>query len=129
MKRAALSWRADHERYLQAHGRESVSKDTVRYTEDCRATRFSLLWQRRVRLAIGKEAKIDYTMRRRVGAFRGSSLVERETYTATAVCLETSTLFVIKKEALNKTFLKHPESGTIFYRRLAGAVVQRLIST
>jgi len=108
---------------------ESLSKDTVLYTEEDRATRFYILWEGRVRLAIGKEAKIDYTVSGRGEAFGWSSLVDRDTYTATAVCVEPTTLFIVEKEALNKIFLKHPESGMVFYRRLAGAVVQRLIST
>jgi CRP-like cAMP-binding protein len=108
---------------------KSLPKDTVLYTENDRAERFYILWEGRVRLAIGKGAKIDYTVSGQGEAFGWSSLVGREVYTATAVCVEPTALFIIEKEALNKIFEKYPASGMIFYRRLTGAVVQRLVAT
>ena len=60
-------------------------------------------------------------------AFGWSSLVDRDTYTASAECLEPTRLIKIDKESLETIFRKDPMSGLIFYKRLAGIIGQRLV--
>lgn len=106
---------------------ESYNPGSVIYTERDRADYFYILWEGRVRLSIGKEAEIDYTVSRRGESFGWSSLVDRERYTARAEALEPTKIYKIDKNQLNEIFRKMPEVGALFYKRLAGAVVQRLI--
>jgi hypothetical protein len=48
-------------------------------------------------------------------------------YTATAECASPSKIMKVNNESLYKIFEKDTASGMMFYKRLAGAVVQRLI--
>jgi len=105
----------------------SCKRGDVLYRENDPANTFYLLWEGMIRLAIGEEAEIDYTVSRRGEAFGWSSLVGRETYTARAECVAPSKVYAIPKDKLDKLFAKNPESGMKFYKSLAAAVIQRLV--
>jgi CRP-like cAMP-binding protein len=106
---------------------EAHAKGDVIYTEKDRANHFYILWDGRVRLSLGKEGEIDYTVNRRGEVFGWSSLVGRDFYSAKAQCVSSVKVMKINKDQLNEVFKKHPAGGVIFFRRLAGAVVQRLL--
>lgn len=106
---------------------ESLQKGDVIYTDKDKAGHFYILWDGRVRLSIGKEAEIDYTVNRRGEVFGWSSLVGRDFYTATAECVSPGKAMKINKDKLNEVFKKHPAAGMIFFKQLAAAVVQRLV--
>ena len=61
-------------------------------------------------------------------AFGWSSLVGRDTFSATVECFEDGTLYKIDKEKLYHIMKMHPNIGVRFYRRLAGMVGGRVIS-
>jgi CRP-like cAMP-binding protein len=106
---------------------QSFKSGTVLFTKQDQANTFYILWEGRVRLAIGTQGKIDYTASKRGEAFGWSSLVGRETYTATAECVAPTKLFTVAKDELAKLFEKLPRDGMLFYQRLAAAIVQRLL--
>ena len=106
---------------------EFYNKGDMVYTQRDRANNFYILWEGRVRLCIGDEAEIDYTVSNRGEAFGWSGLVDRECYTSRAECVAQSKVYKIDKEKLCKLFEKHPDVGMLFYKRLAGAVVDRLV--
>jgi CRP-like cAMP-binding protein len=106
---------------------ESCDKGSVLFTPKHPANNFFILFDGRVRLAMGDEAEIDYMVSKRGEVFGWSGLVDREFYYARAECVEPSKVYKIDKEQLNRIFAKYPTSGMIFHRRLAGAVVQRLL--
>ncbi len=91
------------------------------------AENFYILVGGMVRLFIGKKSEISYTVNVEGEAFGWTGLVDRLVYTATAECAAPSTIMKIENRNLNKIFDKDPASGMMFYKRLAGAVVQRLI--
>jgi len=88
---------------------------------------FYLVAEGRVRLSIGTEGEIDYTASHAGEAFGWTGMVDRPTYVATAECLTPCTLVRIDKGKLNAVLEKDPQGGMLFFKRLAGAVVQRLI--
>jgi CRP/FNR family transcriptional regulator, cyclic AMP receptor protein len=106
---------------------ESHQKGDVIYTEKSPANHFYILWEGRVRLSIGTEAEIDYTVNKRGEVFGWSSIVGRDSYTAKAECVSPCKVWKINKDKLNEVFKKYPHGGVIFFKRLAGAVVQRLV--
>lgn len=106
---------------------EFYDKGVVVYDQNQVADHFFILWSGRVRLAIGVEAEIDYTVSRRGEVFGWSSLVDRDHYSASAECAERSKVYRIDKEKLEAVFEKYPVSGKVFYKRLAGAILQRLL--
>jgi len=105
----------------------SCPKGEVLYTEADRAENFFLLWEGRIRLAIGTEAQIDYTVSRRGEVFGWSSLVDRPNYTARAECMEPSKVYKISKTSILDYFAKNPAPGMKFFRALAAAALQRLV--
>jgi len=91
------------------------------------ARHFYILVDGRVRLFIGTKAEISYTVCNPGEAFGWSGMVDRPLYTATAECSTRTKVMKIDNESLNKIFEKDTASGMMFFKRLAGAVVQRLI--
>jgi len=108
---------------------ESYEKGTFLFKESDSANFFYVLEEGRVRLSFGERGHIDNTLSEPGEAFGWSSLVERDTYTASAECLAQCKLIKIEREKLNKIFEKHLADGILFFKRLAGVVGQRLINS
>jgi CRP-like cAMP-binding protein len=106
---------------------DTYDKGSVLFTPKHRADYFFILWEGRVRLAMGDEAEIDYTVSRRGEVFGWSGLVDREFYYAHAECVEPSKVYKIDTAQLAAVFEKYSASGMLFHKHLAGAVVQRLL--
>jgi CRP-like cAMP-binding protein len=56
-----------------------------------------------------------------------SSLVGRKTYSATVQCAETSRLYKINKNKLDRILMQYLRTGLHFYKKLAGLVGERVI--
>lgn len=106
---------------------ESHDKGSVLFKAGEPATSFYLIVEGSVTLAIGTEGEIDYTANRPGEAFGWTGLVDRPTYVATATCTTPCKLIKIENEKINQVLAKDPASSAGFFKRLAGAVVQRLI--
>jgi CRP/FNR family transcriptional regulator, cyclic AMP receptor protein len=106
---------------------ETLRAGDIIYTPRDPADNLYILWDGRIRLCIGDEAEIDYTVSKRGEAFGWSGLVDRECYTMRAECLAQSKVFKIDRGKLRSFFDKRPEIGMLFYKRLAGAVINRLV--
>jgi CRP-like cAMP-binding protein len=106
---------------------ESHEKGSLVFKAGTPANHFYILVDGRVRVSIGTEAEIDYTVNLPGEAFGWTGMVDRPVYVASAECVAPSKVVKIQKESLNKIFEKHPQMGMMFFKRLAGAVVQRLI--
>jgi CRP-like cAMP-binding protein len=106
---------------------ESHEKGSLVFAAGAPSNHFYILVDGRVRLSIGTEAEIDYTVSSPGEAFGWTGMVDRAVYVASAECVVPSKVAKIEKASLNKIFEKYPEMGMMFFKRLAGAVVQRLI--
>jgi CRP/FNR family cyclic AMP-dependent transcriptional regulator len=106
---------------------ESHEPDRFIFEAGAPARHFYILIQGSVRLSIGTTSEITYTVSIPGEAFGWTGLVDRPTYTATAKCVFHSKVMKIDNEKLSKIFEKDTASGMIFFKQLAGAVVQRLI--
>lgn len=91
------------------------------------STSFYLIVEGTVVLSIGAAGGIDYTANRPGEAFGWTGMVDRPAYVATAECVTPTKVIRISKEGLNRILERDTASGMIFFKRLAGAVVQRLI--
>ena len=107
---------------------ESCSDGDILFKQGDPANNFYLLEQGEIRLSIGEEGHINFTMSPG-DAFGWSSLVDREAYTATAECKLPSKVIKIETDKLAKIFEKYPTTGLIFFKRLAGVIGERLIRT
>lgn len=106
---------------------ESYQPGTLVFEAGAPAHNFYILVEGMVRLFIGTKAEISYTVNIPGEAFGWTGLVDRPVYTATAECGTPSKVMKIENESLDKIFQKDTASGMMFFKRLAGAVVQRLI--
>ena len=107
---------------------ESHSIGDILFKQGDPAHTFYLLEQGEIRLSIGGEGRISFTMSPG-DAFGWSSLAGRDVYTATAECKLPSKLIKIETEKLDKIFEKYPATGLIFYKRLSGVIGERLTRT
>jgi CRP-like cAMP-binding protein len=108
---------------------ETFAQGSMIFTERTRADNFYILWEGSVRLTVGEEAEIDYSVSRRGEVFGWSSMLDRECYSARAEAMAPTRAFRIGKEQLDHIFERHPDAGMIFMKRLGGAVAQRLVDT
>lgn len=106
---------------------ESYEKGSLVFRAGDPARSFFLIVDGRVRLSIGAEGEIDYTASRPGEAFGWTGMVDRPTYVASAECLTPCKLVRIDRERLNAVLQSDPQTGMLFFKRLAGAVVQRLV--
>lgn len=106
---------------------ESHGPGTFIFEAGAPARHFYILIEGRVRLSIGTKSEITYTVSTPGEAFGWTGLVDRPTYTATANCVFHSKVMKIDNEKLSKILENDTASGMIFFKRLAEAVVQRLI--
>lgn len=106
---------------------ESYQRGSLVFKAGDPADSFYLIADGTVTLSIGTAGEIDYTANRPGEAFGWTGLVDRPAYVATAECATACKLVKIEKSKLNEILDKDAESGKIFFKRLAGSVVQRLI--
>jgi CRP-like cAMP-binding protein len=99
----------------------------VVFQEGDPADYFYTLIEGRVRLFAGHPPREVYTIDQAGEAFGWSSLVERNYYSATAECLEPTRCSRLERKKLETLLQNHPESGLVFYKKLAGILGHRLV--
>ena len=117
---------------------EGVQKQLVEESHDAGEFLFRLgepaeylyiLVEGRVRLSIGEKGHIALVASGTGDAFGWSSLLENNTYTASAECLVRSRVTKIARKKLAEFFEQDPATGLQFYKRLAELIAQRLLDT
>lgn len=108
---------------------EFYGKGSFIFKETYLAEHFYILEEGRVRLTVGEEGRITHLVSNPGETFGWSSLVGRDTYTASAECLAPSKVIKLEKNQLNRVFESDPSSGMLFFKRLAGIIGERLMRT
>ena len=108
---------------------EFYAKGSFIFKDRYLAEHFYILEEGKIRLSVGEKGRITHLVSNPGETFGWSSLVGRETYTASAECLAPSKVIKIEKENLNRVFENDPASGLLFFRRLAGIIGERLMGT
>jgi len=85
-----------------------------------------ILLEGRVRLSVGQHGDVALVVRNPGDCFGWSSLVDRETYTASAECIAHTKLTKIRSDALAHIFEHDTASGMVFYKKLARMIGNRL---
>ncbi len=106
--------------------KKEYEEGAVLFNEGDEAAYFYVLLKGRIKLSPGEGDYLIYVVNKPGEAFGWSSLVDRDTYTAMAQCLAPTKIIRIQRKALRSIIDKDPESGVIFYRRVAGLIGQRL---
>ncbi|MBI9076967.1 MAG: cyclic nucleotide-binding domain-containing protein [Desulfatibacillum sp.] len=115
------------ERVMYVASKEHLQGDRVIFRQGDPASRAYFLIRGTVRLTIGEEGRLVYTVKK-PGEFIGwSSLTGGDVYSATATTVGNTRLLSISREDLYEAMEKYPASGMIIYERLAAILGTRLI--
>ncbi len=108
---------------------EFHEEGTVLFERGESANDLYILDQGSVELTIGEDAHVTYVVNKPGEAFGWSSLVNHHVYTASAVCSSPVELARIQSEKLNEIFQRNPESGLMFFKRLAEIISKRVATS
>jgi CRP-like cAMP-binding protein len=109
--------------------KESFTEGDVLFAEGDDARHFYILLKGRVRLGTRETGQVVHTVSRPGEAFGWSSLVGRAVYSASAQCVIPTKLIKIDRDHFQVILEKDPGNGLVFFKRLAGALGERLISS
>lgn len=98
----------------------------VLFKEGKSAQHFYILIKGSVRLSMGDSSV--YTVSHGGEALGWSALAGRYIYTATATCLEPSTLIAFDRDDLDGIMMKDPVNAALFYKNLSLTLGNRLVS-
>jgi CRP-like cAMP-binding protein len=107
----------------------SHEKGDVLFREKDQARYFYVLLNGRVKLGVGETDAAVYDVRQNGEAFGWSSLIGRDVYSASAECLEPTTLLKTDSVKLWKILEIDPANGVIFFKQLAATLGNRLIDS
>lgn len=109
-----------------AMARESFEPGAYIFRSGDPSEHLYILVEGRVRLSVGPDGLVAFVVHNPGDAFGWSSLVDRETYTASAECLGTTVVGKLPRGALAEILDQEAATGLVFYRRLARLMAQRL---
>ena len=130
LKQSDIFWGTDKEfmkQIMDISIRESHKQGDFLFREGDQADSFYTLIKGRIRLSIGETGQTVYAVSHAGEAFGWSSLIGRDVYTASAECIESTTLMKIENEKLLKILKDDPSNGLILFKQLAGTLGNRLL--
>lgn len=88
-----------------------------------------LLLSGRVRLRLGEGGHVAHEVSRPGTTFGWDSLAGRETYSATAECVDSVTVLKLDREDFERLAAEDPKNAMIYYKRLAELLGSRLVES
>jgi CRP-like cAMP-binding protein len=132
VKQGELFWGLGHDFVKSVMDKfEKVTADPGEYLfiEGDPAVHFYTLINGRIKLKAGPAGRTVFIINHAGESFGWSSLVDRETYSASAVCSEAALVTKIDRDEFWKICTKYPSDGLVFMKRLAGLLGQRLLKS
>ena len=117
------------QRILESAREESYAPRDFIFRQGEPARHFFILGEGRVRLSLGQGELLAYVASDPGDLIGWSSLVENETYTASAECLVPVKVLRIEKQRLDEILLQDPVSGMAFFKNLAALIGRRLVKS
>jgi len=130
IKQADLFWSLGHEfvkKVMDKVGKESFDKGHFIFSEGDPAIYFYTLIKGHVKLRVGKTGLSVFTVNHAGDSFGWSSLVARDVYSASAECMEPTSVIKVDREVLEEIISEYPDDGLVFMKRLAALLGQRLL--
>ena len=93
------------------------------------ANSFYILLKGRIKLSLGKTGHIIYVVNNAGEAFGWSSLIGRESFSASAECMAESKLLIWDRDKLQQILEKDPTHSHLLYKRLAQLLGNRLLQS
>ena len=106
---------------------ESYEQGDLLFQQGDPANQFYILLKGRIKLTLGETGQSVYIVSHAGEAFGWSSLIGRETYTASAECMTPAKLLRFDQEKVLKILEEDPANGLVFFKRLAGILGNRLL--
>lgn len=88
---------------------------------------FYILINGKVQLSLGDSGHVVYTSSNVGETFGWSSLIGRDTYSASALCMQPTDLLKIERIRLQNLLEKDKDNGYLFFKKLARALGKRLL--
>lgn len=132
IKQADLFWGMDTDfisGLMDVSSKETHDNGSVLFSEGNPANRFYVMLRGRVRVDIGEDQLISYTVGHAGEAFGWSGLLERERFASSATCLEPTILLSFDVNDIQRLCEDNPVNGMILYKKLAGILGDRLITS
>ena len=93
------------------------------------ANAFYILLKGRIKLSLGETGHVVYIVNNAGEAFGWSSLIGRESFSASAECMTQTKLLKLDKDQLQKILEKDPANSLILFKCLAEILGNRLLQT
>ncbi len=116
------------QRILESARKESYPQGDFIFRQGHPALHFFILAEGRVRLSQGRQELLAYVASDPGELIGWSSLVENETYTASAECLVPVKVLRIEQKQLDEILHQDPASGMIIFKHLAKLIGRRLVN-
>ena len=112
---------------LETAVEESYARGDFLFHQGDQAGHFYVLMEGRVRISVGAQNLLAHVASDPGDVIGWSSLMENNSYTATAECLGPVKVLKIANVQLDQILQADPASGMIFFRQLAVLVGRRLV--
>ena len=93
------------------------------------ANTFYILLKGRVKLSLGETGHVVFIVNNAGEAFGWSSLIGRESFSASAECMALTKLIKFDRKKLQKVLEKDPENSLILFKHLAAILGNRLLQS
>ena len=93
------------------------------------ANAFYILLKGRIKLSLGETGHVVYIVSNAGEAFGWSSLIGRESFSASAECMTPTKLLKLDKDKLQPILKKDPANSLILFKRLAEILGNRLLQS
>jgi CRP-like cAMP-binding protein len=113
--------------FMDSTTRESYKQGDFVFHEGDPADHFYTLLSGSVKLNVGETGQRVYMVSKPGEAFGWSSVAGRDIYSASAECMEPTTLLKIGRNKLGRLLEKYPDCGMLFYKKLSEILGKRLI--
>lgn len=114
--------------FMEIAVRTAHEKGDILFHEGDPALSFYTMISGKVNLRITNRYNV-YTISHPGEVFGWSSIVERDAYSATAECLESTLLLRFDKNVFLKMLEEHPKCSIIFYKNISKTLGNRLLSS
>ncbi|MBU0992094.1 MAG: Crp/Fnr family transcriptional regulator [Proteobacteria bacterium] len=132
IKQADIFWGIDHDlvkKIFEQSVKESHDKGDILFNEGDPAKAFYILTKGWVNITTGGNSQVVHVVSHPGEAFGWSSLVDRDYYSASAICLKPTLLIRIDKKHMADSIKNDPVNGLMLYKHLAHSIGNRLINS
>lgn len=131
LKQGDLFWGMDTDfvkEAMAATTKENLEEGEVVFREGDPAESFYILVKGRIKLTLGEKSREVYVAYQPGEIIGWSSLIGRETLSATARCLEPSILSKVDRQRFLDILGEHPTEGATLFQRVATMLGNRLVN-